>query len=55
MEFFSANKISEELVNSFDEDMTLELAKSLEEDNSIKPFDNLKKWQLLRAISIKRP
>ena len=33
MKFISENKISEELVNSFDEEMTLELAKRLEEDN----------------------
>ena len=29
MEFISENKISEELVNSFDEEMTFELAKRL--------------------------
>ena len=33
MKFISENKISEELVNSFNEEMTLELAKRLEEDN----------------------
>ena len=33
MKFISENKISEELVNSFDEEMTFELAKRLEEDN----------------------
>ena len=33
MKFISENKISEELVNSFDEEMTLELAKRLEEMN----------------------
>ena len=33
MEFTSDNKISEELVNSFNEEMTFELAKRLEEDN----------------------
>ena len=31
MKFITENKISEELVNSFDEEMTLELAKRLEE------------------------
>ena len=33
MEFTSENKINEELVNSFDEEMTFELAKRLEDDN----------------------
>ena len=55
MKFISENKISEELVNSFDEEMTLELAKRLEEDNYSSPFDGLKDWQLLRALAINRP
>ena len=55
MEFISENKISEELVNSFDEEMTLELAKRLEEDNYSTPFDGLKDWLLLRALAINRP
>ena len=55
MAFFSDNKISEELVNSFDEKMTLELAKRLEEDEYITPFDGLKDWHLLRALAINRP
>ena len=42
MKFISENQISEELVNSFDEEMTLELAKRLEEDNYNTPFDGLK-------------
>jgi len=45
----------EELVNSFDEEMTLELAKRLEEDNYNTPFDGLKDWHLLRALAINRP
>ena len=32
MKFISENQISEKLVNSFDEEMTLELAKRLDED-----------------------
>ena len=52
MKFISQNKISEELVNSFDEEMTLELAKRLEEDNYNSPFDGLKDWHLLRALAI---
>ena len=39
MKFISENKISEELVNSFDEEMTLELAKRLEEDEYTTPLD----------------
>jgi len=44
MRFTSENKISVELVNSFDEEMTLALAKRLEEDDYITPFDGLKNW-----------
>ena len=54
MEFISENKISEELVNSFDEEMTLQLAKRLEEDEYTTPFDGLKDWHLLRALAITR-
>ena len=55
MELFSENEISKELVNSFDEEMTLELAKRLEEDEYSTPFDGLKNWHLLRALAINRP
>jgi len=55
MEFVSKTKISVELVNSFDEKMTLELATRLEEDNYKTPFDGLKDWHLLRALAINRP
>ena len=55
MEFLTANKISEELINSFDEKMTLELATRLEEDNYKTPFDGLKDWHLLRALAINSP
>ena len=55
MKFTSENKISEELVNSFDEKMTLELATRLEEDNYETPFEGLKDWHLLRALAINRP
>ena len=54
MEFISENKISEELVNSFDEEMTLELAKRLEEDNNTTPFDDLKDLHLLKSLAINR-
>ena len=55
MEFITDNNISEELVNSFDEEMTVELAKRLEEDNYNTPFDDLKDRHLLRALAINRP
>ena len=55
MESISENKISDELINSFDEKMTLELATKLEEDNYKTPFDGLKDWHLLRALAINRP
>ena len=55
MEFISENTISEALVNSFDEKMTLELATRLEDDNYMTPFDGLKDWHLLRALAINRP
>ena len=55
MEFTSNNKISEELVESFNEEMAYELAKRLEEDNYRTPFDGLQDWHLLRALAINRP
>jgi len=55
MESISENKISEELVNSFNEEMTLELARRLEEDEYMTPFEGLKDWHLLRALAINRP
>jgi hypothetical protein len=55
MEFISDTKISKELIYSFDEKMTLELATRLEEDNYATPFDGLKDWHLLRALAINRP
>ena len=55
MQSISENQISEELVNSFDEEMTLALAKRLEEDDYNTPFDGLKDWHLLRALAINRP
>ena len=55
MKLMDKNKISEELVNSFNEEMTFELAKRLEDDNYITPFDGLKDWHLLRALAINRP
>ena len=54
MKFISENQISEELVNSFDEEMTLQLAKRLEEDEYTTPFDGLKDWHLLSSLQINR-
>ena len=55
MKFISENKINEELVNFFNEEITLELAKRLGENNYNTAFDNLKDWHLLRSHSINRP
>jgi len=35
--------------------MTLQLAKRLEDDEYMTPFDGLKDWHLLRALAINRP
>ena len=55
MEPTSDIKIDSELVNSFNEEMTFELAKRLENEDYITPFDGLKDWHLLRALAINRP
>ena len=55
MKFIDENNISEELVNSFNEEMTRELANRLEDDNYSTPFDGLQDWHLLRALAINRP
>ena len=55
MKFASDHKINEELIKSFNEKMTLELAKRLEGENYANPFDGLKDWHLLRALAINRP
>ena len=56
MKFISKNIISEELVNSLDEEISLELAKRLEEENyNTPPFDGFKDWHLLRTLAINRP
>ena len=54
MKSINHNNISEELVNSFNEEMTFELAKRLEEENYSTPFDGLKDWHLLRALAINK-
>ena len=55
MKSSSDNKISVELINSFNEEMTYELAKRLEDENYATPFDGLKDWHLLRVLAINRP
>tara|TARA_Y100000813_G_scaffold158628_1_gene118811 strand:+ start:181 stop:402 length:222 start_codon:yes stop_codon:yes gene_type:complete len=55
MSFINENKISEELINSFNEEKTFALAKRLEDDNYLTPFEGLKDWHLLRALAINRP
>ena len=55
MESTTNNKITQELVNSFNEEMTFELAQRLEDDNYLSPFDGLRDWHLLRALAINRP
>ena len=55
MEFISGNKISEELLNSFDDEMNLELAQRLAEDEYNIQFDGLKDWHLFRALATNRP
>ena len=54
MKLISENKTSQELVDSFNDEMTLELAKRLEEDNYNTPFDVLNEWHLLKALAINR-
>jgi len=55
MKSITENKISDELVNSFDKEMSFKLAKRLEEDKYNKPFDGLKDSNLLRVLAINRP
>ena len=55
MKNISQIKINEELVNSYNHEMTAKLAQRLEEDNDPSPFDALKDWHLLRALAINRP
>ena len=54
MQSSSENNICEELINSFNEEMTIELANRLEEENYPSPFYGLKDWHFLRALAINR-
>ena len=55
MNFISGNQISEELVNSSDEEMTLELAKRLEGNTYNTLFNGLKDSHLLKVLAINKP
>jgi len=55
MKLISENKIIQELVNCFDEVMSLQLAKRVEEVNYIDLFNDLKDLHFLRALAINRP
>ena len=50
-----ANKITEELLLNFDDQLTAQLAERLEEEDYTSPFDSLSDWHLLRALAIHRP
>ena len=54
MKFISENKISGELLNTFNKEITLELAKRLEENEYSKLFEGLKDSHLLGALAINR-
>ena len=54
MNLISDNKVSQELVNSLDKEMSLELAKMLEEVNCNNPFDGLKDKRLLWSLTNNR-
>ena len=55
MKMISENKISQEQVNFFYEEMSLELIKRVEEVNFINLFDGLNDWRSLRGLEINRP
>ncbi len=48
-------KITQELLYSFDEKLTAQLAHRLDEDDYSSPFEGLNDWHLLRALAIHRP
>ena len=55
MKFISDNKIRKKQVNFFDEEITLEIAKRLEEDTFNTSFGGLNEAHLLRALAINKP
>ncbi|KGG16702.1 MULTISPECIES: DUF2555 domain-containing protein [unclassified Prochlorococcus] len=48
-------KITEELLFTFDDKSTAQLAERLEEEDYLSPFESLNDWHLLRALAIHRP
>ena len=48
------NTITEELVNSLNDEMSSEIAKRLKNDNYCVLFDGLQDWHLLRYLAINR-
>ena len=55
MKLISENRIRQEQINSFDKEMTLELAKRLEEDDQNNTCDGLKDLHMLRSLAINKP
>ena len=51
----NSKKITQELICSFDDHSTAQLAKRLEEDDYPSPFAGLDDWHVLRALAIHRP
>ena len=47
--------ITPESLDAFDDDKVALLAKRLEDDDYLTPFDGLSDWHLLRALAIHRP
>ncbi len=47
--------ITAELIASFDEASTADLARRLDEDDYPTPFAGLQDWHLMRALAIHRP
>ncbi|MEX0589136.1 MAG: DUF2555 domain-containing protein [Cyanobium sp.] len=50
-----AGAITAELIASFDEESTADLARRLDEDDYPTPFDGLQDWHLMRSLAIHRP
>jgi len=55
MKFISENKISEELINSFVEVITLEFSKRLKGNNYNDSFGYLKDWHIRSPLVINKP
>ena len=51
----SNEKITEELLHTFDDESTAQLAERLEGEDYPSPFESLNDWHLLRALAIHRP